>query len=118
MTKHAPVGSGNRKDARRSNRALSELQMMLILHREGKEIGFTVWAIDISRSGVRIKLKGSLVPGQTVQLLPAEDSRNAYPCRVVWSNSPRAPRLSEAGLEFKTPWTASMQDLSNAVGQA
>jgi hypothetical protein len=118
MTKHPPVGPRTPEEVRRSNRALSELQMMLILHREGKEIGHTVWTIDISRSGARIKLKGTLIPGQSVHLLPAEDSRNSYPCRVVWFSSPGPERLSEAGLEFKTPWMVSKQDLSDTVGRA
>ena len=58
---------------------------------------------------------GTLLPGQTIQLLPAEDSRIAYPCRVVWTTVPRPGRLSEAGLEFKTPWTVSRHDFSNTV---
>ncbi len=108
-------GLGSQIDARRSDRTPSDFQMMLILRQEGKEIGETVRTINISQAGVRIRLKGALVPGQTIQLLPAEDSRSAYPCRVVWFKIPGPDRLSEAGLEFKTPWMTSHQGIINSL---
>ena len=95
-------------DARRHERVPANYQMMLIIHKEGHEIGHTVWTLDMSQGGARIRLQGALIPGQTVSLLPSEDGRDAYPCRVAWwSNSSGPGRLSEAGLEFQTPWMVS-----------
>jgi len=117
MAERLADSPSSRKELRQSNRAPSDFQMMVILHKEGKEIGHTVRTTDISQAGARIKLKGILVPGQTIQLLPAEDSRIAYPCRVVWASPPGPERLREAGLEFKTPWTVSRQEFSNTLAR-
>jgi hypothetical protein len=98
-------------DTRRSQRVSADFRMMLIIHKEDQEIGHTVWTVNMSQSGTRIKLKGTLVPGQTVWLLPAEDGRHEYPCRVVWVFTPTGlDRWSEAGLEFQTPWIASKRN--------
>lgn len=110
MTNHSLGLPKSRRDERRSNRVPIAFQMMLVLHEQGKETGHTIWTLNISPAGARIKLEGSLIPGQTIQLLPAEDARNAYPCRVVWFSPAGREGMSEAGLEFKTPWTISRQN--------
>ncbi len=107
MAEFMPDSPRSGRDARRANRSPSEFQLIVIMRKDGKEIGHTGWTVDISQAGARIKFKGSLVPGQTVQILPDDDSRSAYPCRVVWSTPAQPERLSEAGLEFKTPWIVS-----------
>ena len=100
--------AGKPTDMQRSQRVPADFRMMLIIHKEGQEIGQTVWTVNMSQTGARIKLRGTLVPGQTVCLLPAEDGRDEYPCRVVWAFTPTGlDRWSEAGLEFQTPWMAS-----------
>jgi len=94
-------------DNRRSERVAVNSRMMLILHSDARRSSHEDRNVDMSKFGVRIRLGGALVPGQTVDLVPgeAEGSWNTYPCRVVWSS--HGPELfSDAGLEFKTPWTA------------
>jgi hypothetical protein len=76
----------------------------LVWEFEGRRTKHTVWALDVSPLGVRIRLGGALIPGQSVALscIDGLAARN-HPCRVVWS-SPAGPQLlSEAGLEFKSP---------------
>ncbi len=92
---------------RRSKRVAVNFRMMLIVQSDAKRSSHKAQTVDMSRFGVRVRLDGALVPWQTVDLVPAEaeGSWNTYPCRVVWSG--HGPELfSEAGIEFKTPWTA------------
>jgi PilZ domain-containing protein len=97
-----------RVNARRTERVPVNLQMTLLLYSHGKKTSHTVWAVDMSLLGVRVRSGGALVPGQTVDLVPRSDgSWNVYPCRVVWSSPPGPELFNEAGLEFKTPWTAA-----------
>jgi hypothetical protein len=56
--------------------------------------------IDLSESGVRIRLCGQIVPGQIVELFL---SRHPEPCRVVWTSSAGANKELIAGLEFICP---------------
>jgi hypothetical protein len=92
-------------DNRRSERVSVNSRMMLILQSDARRSSHKVRTVDISKFGIRIRLGGALVPGQTVDLVPAEaeGSWNTYPCRVVWS-SHGTELFSDAGLEFKTPW--------------
>jgi hypothetical protein len=56
--------------------------------------------IDISDSGVRLRLRGQIVPGQIVNVY-----LNQHPeqCRVVWTNSVIGSDQLVAGLEFTHP---------------
>jgi hypothetical protein len=72
----------------------------MLLESEGRQTGQSAWTVDVCPLGVRIRSFGALVPGQTVTLMPREDSSKLYAFRVVWV-SPSSPQLhSEAGLEF------------------
>ena len=56
--------------------------------------------IDLSGSGVRVRLSGQIEPGQVVELFL---SKRPEPCRVVWT-SPDGPNQELiAGLEFICP---------------
>jgi len=56
--------------------------------------------IDISDSGVRLRLRGHIEPGQIVYV-----HLNKHPeqCRVVWTNSVVGSDQLIAGLEFTSP---------------
>ena len=85
---------------RRLIRIPANTRVTVLLESQGGQIGQGVWTVDVSPLGVRIRSFGALVPGQTVTLIPTEDSSKLYPCRVVWV-SPSGPQLySEAALEF------------------
>ena len=96
------------EERRRSARAPTNAQVRLVLHSlDGRKIGQTVWTIDMSPFGVRVRSNGTLTPGHTVELIPTEGSWNSFPCRVVWTSPPGPELFSESGLEYKTPWTAA-----------
>ncbi len=91
---------------RRSERIPANAQVTLVLEsqRRQTQIGQRVSTVDACPLGVRIRSFGALVRGQTVSLIPREDSSKCYPCRMGWV-SPLSPRLSsQAGLEF---WAAA-----------
>jgi PilZ domain-containing protein len=95
-------------EKRRSPRARTNVQVTLIVQtHDGRKIGQTVSTIDISPLGVRVRSNGTLMPGHTVELIPAEGSWNSFPCRVVWTSPPGPELFSDSGLEYKTPWTAA-----------
>jgi hypothetical protein len=56
--------------------------------------------IDFSESGVRLRLRGQIVPGQIVELYL---SKRPERCRVVWTDSSEAKKELIAGLEFICP---------------
>jgi len=56
--------------------------------------------IDLSGSGVRLRLCGQVVPGQIVEVFL---SKRPERCRVVWTSSDRANKELIAGLEFTRP---------------
>ena len=56
--------------------------------------------IDLSESGVRLRLCGQIEPGQIVDLFL---SKRPEPCRVVWTTSAGANKELIAGLEFICP---------------
>ena len=56
--------------------------------------------IDLSESGVRVRLSGQIEPGQVVELFL---SKHPERCRVVWTSSAGANKELIAGLEFISP---------------
>jgi len=56
--------------------------------------------IDISESGVRLRLRGQIVPGLIVDVFLANRPER---CRVVWTNPDGATDELIAGLEFIRP---------------
>lgn len=102
-----PVASDVRPaDARRSHRVTSNMSMTLVLELDGKKVRHKGYLVDVSTLGARIRSGGTLAAGQSVELILTEGSWNVYPCRVVWANAAGLRPSSEAGLEYKTPWTA------------
>jgi hypothetical protein len=85
--------------------------------RRGKRVAFTIrapvasesgggglidnsWTIDISGSGVRLRLRGQIVPGQIVDVYL---NKRPEQCRVVWTRPGGVPNELIAGLEFIHP---------------
>ena len=56
--------------------------------------------IDLSGSGVRVRLSGRIEPGQVVELFL---SKRPEPCRVVWTSKDGSDKELIAGLEFLSP---------------
>ncbi|HXW15282.1 MAG TPA: PilZ domain-containing protein [Terriglobia bacterium] len=56
--------------------------------------------IDLSASGVRVRLSGQIEPGQLVEIFL---SKRPEQCRVVWTNSDGPNKQLIAGLEFIYP---------------
>ena len=56
--------------------------------------------IDLSESGVRIRLSGQIEPGQVVEIYL---SKRPEQCRVVWTSPASANKELIAGLEFICP---------------
>jgi hypothetical protein len=59
-----------------------------------------VSTIDLSESGVRLRLCGYVEPGQMVELFLGKRPER---CRVVWTSPDRATQELIAGLEFMCP---------------
>jgi hypothetical protein len=56
--------------------------------------------IDFSESGVRLRLRGQIEPGQIVELFL---SKRPERCRVVWTDTAGPKTELVAGLEFMYP---------------
>lgn len=56
--------------------------------------------LDISELGVRLRLRGRVVPGQIVDLFL---NSHAEQCRVVWTSPVGNGEILNAGLEFTRP---------------
>ena len=56
--------------------------------------------IDISESGVRLRLRGEVAPGQLVEVYL---TKRPEPCRVVWTKPGSETNELIAGLEFLCP---------------
>jgi len=90
-------------DRRRCRRVAVNKQIAVVVDSERDGIANTVFALDMSELGVRIRSKLNLLPGQLVTVIPrAGDDHQAVRSRVVWV-SPRSDGSGEAGLAFLQP---------------
>lgn len=71
-----------------------------------------VSTIDLSGSGLRVRLNGQISPGQIVEVFL---NKRPERCRVVWTRAARANQDLIVGLEFISPLpgtrTSSSSDL-------
>jgi hypothetical protein len=90
----------NDQDRRRANRVKFEMRAPLSTDSGRRELIEDSWTIDISALGVRLRLRGQVVPGQIVIVF-----LNQHPeqCRVVWTNQTGGTKQLIAGLEFTRP---------------
>ena len=90
-------------ERRRCRRVAVNKQIAIVVDADREGISRTVFALDMSALGVRIRSKVNLVPGQLVTVIPsAGNDRQAVPSRVVWV-SQRSDGSAEAGLAFLQP---------------
>jgi len=90
-------------ERRRRRRVAVNKQIAIIVDSDRDGIANTVFAVDMSELGVRIRSRVNLLPGQLVTVIPkAGDDRQAVPSRVVWV-SQGSDGSGEAGLAFLQP---------------
>ena len=71
-----------------------------------------VSTIDLSGSGLRVRLSGQISPGQIVEVFL---SKRPERCRVVWTSSGGANRDLIVGLEFISPLPGSQPSPSSGL---
>jgi hypothetical protein len=92
-------------ERRRRRRVAVNKQIAIVVDSDRNGIANSVFALDMSELGVRIRSKVNLLPGQLVNVIPrAGDDRQPVPSRVVWV-SQRSDGSGEAGLAFLQPET-------------
>jgi hypothetical protein len=91
------------KDRRRSPRIKAERTITLVVDSERSQIANSVFAIDLSNVGARIRSGVDLHLGQLVTIIPDEGTGAAVPSRVVWIAPTGSGRAGEAGLAFLHP---------------
>jgi hypothetical protein len=92
--------SQNDQDRRRANRVAFTMHAPLSTGSGSGGLIEDSSTIDISELGVRLRLRGQVVPGQIVNVF-----LNKHPerCRVVWTSPDGTNKGLIAGLEFIRP---------------
>ncbi len=88
---------------RRSERRQTKKAVVLLVETGGETLWQEATSVDISQYGTRIESKGSLQPGQILELVQPESPRTPLRCMVVWSADVGSDGKAEAGLEFLQP---------------
>jgi PilZ domain len=90
-------------ERRRCRRVAVNKQIAVVVDSDRDEIANTVFALDLSELGARIRSNLNLLPGQRVTVIPrAGSDHHAVSSRVVWV-SQGSGRSGEAGLAFLQP---------------
>ena len=92
--------SQNDHDRRRAKRVTITLHAPISTNAGSGVLNEDSSTIDISELGVRLRLRGQIVPGQIVDVF-----LNNHPeqCRVVWTSPTSSKDYLIAGLEFTRP---------------
>ncbi|MBZ5515149.1 MAG: PilZ domain-containing protein [Acidobacteriia bacterium] len=88
---------------RQSERQPTRFPIRLTVDPEGKRIEGPALITNITQRGVGVRTRVALVPGQTVDIVPAEGAVHMVRSRVAWANPQASGEGSQAGLEFLTP---------------
>ena len=90
----------NDQERRRANRVAFTMRAPLSTGSGNGDLIEDSTTIDISELGVRLRLRGQVVPGQIVNVF-----LNSHPeqCRVVWTSPVGGTNQLIAGLEFTRP---------------
>lgn len=99
MVDHTPMSSTD-QEFRRDKRVTFTMRTRLATGPGGEGIIEDASMIDLSESGVRVRLFGNLVPGQIVDIFL---NKRPEPCRVVWTRAAEGTKETIAGLEFISP---------------
>ena len=93
--------SSRSDERRRLDRVVTNRRMDFLFSQRNEAVPQQRAAIlDMSLLGVRVRTIGTLIPGQSITLLPIAHALHSFPCRVVWVRSSSFEVYSEAGLEF------------------
>jgi hypothetical protein len=90
------------ENVRRGNRVPCTMRAPLAPDPDSPDLIEDASTIDLSESGLRLRLHGEIMPGQIVDVFL---SKHPEPCRVVWTSPVGASKNKEliAGLEFLYP---------------
>jgi len=87
----------NDQDLRRDKRVTCTMRAPLAPDPSSVDLIEEASTIDLSESGVRLRLHGEIEPGQIVDVFL---SKHPEPCRVVWTSPGGVGKELIAGLEF------------------
>jgi hypothetical protein len=85
---------------RRWEREPAAIPVGLVLRAENFKSDPDATTIDISLSGVGVRTKLFLVPGEWVGIVPKGQFPQAIPTRVAWAREDEDNNLTLAGLDF------------------
>jgi hypothetical protein len=85
---------------RRWQRQPSKIQISLGLEYDRLKADESATAIDISPSGVSVRTKLALVPGEWVKVAAKGEFKHAIPAHVVWTREDESGHSTCAGLEL------------------
>ena len=88
------------ENVRRGNRVPCTMRAPLAPDPASPDLIEDASTIDLSESGLRLRLHGEIVPGQIVDVFL---SKHPEPCRVVWTSPGTTGKELIAGLEFIYP---------------
>ena len=88
------------QELRREKRVRFSIRTPLAVSPERGGTREEVSTIDLSASGLRVRLSRPISPGEIVEVFL---NKRPERCRVVWTSSPGGARDLIAGLEFVTP---------------
>ncbi len=92
--------ANNRGDLRRWERQTAAIPVSLVLEAENFRADPSATTIDISLSGVGVRTKLVLVPGEWVGIVPKGEFPHAIPSRVAWVREDESSSCTVAGLSF------------------
>ena len=90
----------NDQDYRRAQRVACTMRAPLATNPLKGEFIEDSSTMDLSESGVRLRLRGEVAPGQLVEVYL---TKRPEPCRVVWTKPGSETNELIAGLEFLCP---------------
>ena len=90
----------NDQEFRRDKRVAFTMHARLATGSGGEGVIENASMIDLSESGVRVRLCGYIVPGQIVEIFL---NNRPERCRVVWTSPADAKEELIAGLKFISP---------------
>jgi PilZ domain-containing protein len=101
----------NQCDARRAERISLGVPVFILIHAEGRKLRHKSQMMNVSWAGTKLKTAVTVLPGQTVQILPAQSPlRFVVRGRVVWTDR------SVLGVDFFEPLPTNCWSLGVHIG--
>ncbi|MGH9430947.1 MAG: PilZ domain-containing protein, partial [Terriglobia bacterium] len=95
-------------ERRRSERAVVNRPVALLVDSSHDQIAHNAFAIDLSEVGARLRAGIDLTPGQLVTIIPNEGTAQSVKSQVIWVGEKGSERSGEAGLAFLQPLAVSL----------